>query len=62
MEAKGVKGRKKNPEFIGYTYKPVQDTNSALVKALVDLDTVKPAPISLSSNNLEYLQLEKNDF
>jgi hypothetical protein len=63
-EAKGIKGRKKNTEFIGYTYKPVNEVNSALVKALVDLDSYKTSSrqISEASSSLEYLQLEKNDF
>jgi CDP-diacylglycerol pyrophosphatase len=35
--------------------------NSALVKALVDLDSYKQPPQITSLNNLEYLSLEMND-
>ena len=58
-EHKSQKGKKKNPEFIGYTYKPIEEPNSALVKALIDLDSYKiPA---LTQSNLDYLQLEKDN-
>lgn len=56
-DLKGQKGKKKNPEFIGYTYKPMEESNSALVRALVDLDNYKPP----SKPHLEYLQLERTE-
>ena len=39
---KGKHYKKKNTEFIGYTYKPIEQPNSGLLKALVDLDNYKP--------------------
>ena len=36
------KSKKKNTEFIGYTYKPIEPPNSGLLKALLDLDSYKP--------------------
>ncbi len=56
--------KKKNTEFIGYTYKPIENINSAMVKALVDLDHYKmPAMTSPSTNgNLDYLHLEKDAY
>jgi hypothetical protein len=54
-DLKSQKGKKKNPEFIGYTYKPIEESNSALVRALIDLDNYKPP----KQHNLEYLQLER---
>lgn len=54
-DLKAQKGKKKNPEFIGYTYKPIEESNSALVRALVDLDNYKPP----ASKPLDYLQLER---
>lgn len=56
-ELKGKKYKKKTTEFIGYTYKPIEETNSGLVKALVDLDSYKPPEFR---DNLEYLQLEES--
>ena len=59
-EQKGGKGKKKNPEFIGYTYKPMEENNSALVKALVDLDSYKPSTFTSPVGTLDYLQLESD--
>ena len=53
------KAKKKNPEFIGYTYKPMEEPNSALIKALVDLEHYKIP--DFSQKNLDYLQLEQNN-
>lgn len=55
--------KKKNPEFIGYTYKPMEEPNSALVKALVDLDSYRVTQMN-PINHLDYLQPEppSNDY
>lgn len=59
MDTKGSKNRKKNPVFNGYTYKPMMDSSSALVKALVDLENYKVPDIT-SVHSLEYLHIEQN--
>ena len=53
-DGKGKKYKKKITEFIGYTYKPIEEPNSGLLKALIDLDNYKPS----AKSNLDYLQLE----
>lgn len=40
---KSKKYKKKTTEFIGYTYKPIEQPNSGLIKALVDLENYKPS-------------------
>lgn len=35
----------------------MEESNSALVRALVDLDSYKGQPVKQDNNNLEYLQL-----
>lgn len=54
-DPKGKKYKKKATEFIGYTYKPIEQPNSGLLNALLDLDNYKPPEFR---DNLEYLQLE----
>ena len=54
-DGKGKKYKKKITEFIGYTYKPIEEPNSGLLKALIDLDSYKP---SAAKSSLDYLQLE----
>ncbi len=53
-EGKNKKYKKKTTEFIGYTYKPIEQPNSGLLKALLDLDSYKPVEFR---NNLDYLHL-----
>lgn len=55
-----MKGKKKNTQFIGYTYKPVQEVNSVLLKAILDLENYK-IPQSNPLSSLDYLQLERDD-
>ena len=53
------KMKKKNTEFIGYTYKPIEAPNSGLLKALLDLENInEPVFLSEEQKNLDYLQLE----
>ena len=60
MPAEGSKAqsrKKNNPEFIGYTYKPMEEPTSALVKALVDLDSYRTPHLN-PINHIDYLQPE----